>query len=119
VEHVRERLLARRRELTEAIARAGEQGRNSAEVDVGDAADRAVDDTVSDDALHAASADSEMLEQVDDALARLENGTYGKCVICGKTIEPARLEAIPWTPYCLADQEKREAAKGPKETPTL
>jgi DnaK suppressor protein len=46
------------------------------------------------------------LEQVEDALKRVADGTYGKCVVCGKTIAPARLAAIPWTPYCLEDQEK-------------
>ena len=45
---------------------------------------------------------SETLEQVRDALRRLQNGSYGKCTLCGRQIEHARLEAVPWTPYCLA-----------------
>lgn len=43
-------------------------------------------------------------QQLDDmqlALDRLDNGTYGECAICGKAIPYARLEAIPWTTCCI------------------
>ena len=49
-----------------------------------------------------------VLQQVDDALARLDNGTYGLCVNCGKEIDAARLTAIPYAPLCLDCQSKRE-----------
>jgi len=42
-------------------------------------------------------------------LQRIKDGTYGKCTLCGRQIEPARLEAIPWAAYCLEDQEKLDA----------
>ena len=51
---------------------------------------------------------SQTLEQVRDALHRLQDGSFGKCTVCGRQIEPARLEAVPWTPYCLEDQERRD-----------
>jgi RNA polymerase-binding transcription factor DksA len=41
------------------------------------------------------------LAQIDAALARIENHTYGICEVCGATIPEGRLEARPWTPYCL------------------
>jgi RNA polymerase-binding protein DksA len=41
------------------------------------------------------------LALVDDALARLEAGTYGVCLRCGTAIAPARLEAIPWAAHCI------------------
>jgi RNA polymerase-binding transcription factor DksA len=52
------------------------------------------------------------LEDVDRAFRRLENGTYGICEACGKTIEEARLEAIPTARFCVTDQARaeREAA---------
>lgn len=71
-----------------------------------DYADAAVDDQNSSEALEAATVLSQTLEEVQDALRRLEDGSYGKCTVCGREIDPARLEAIPWTPYCLEDQEK-------------
>lgn len=42
-----------------------------------------------------------MLYQVERALFRIEEGTYGVCRQCGKKVDPARLEAIPYTRYCL------------------
>src|SRR5436190_12857888 len=41
------------------------------------------------------------LDQVDEALARIEAGTYGTCINCGKPIPPARLEARPSSLYCI------------------
>ncbi|WP_285242884.1 TraR/DksA C4-type zinc finger protein [Pseudarthrobacter sp. fls2-241-R2A-127] len=41
------------------------------------------------------------LDQVEAALARLANGTYGTCVVCGGPIADGRLEARPWTPFCI------------------
>ena len=50
------------------------------------------------------------LSAVRLALQRIEDGTYGTCLDCGRSIEPARLEAVPWAAYCLADQEKHDKA---------
>ena len=47
------------------------------------------------------------LRQVEAALARLENGTYGTCEVCGKAIPEERLEAIPWATLCVEDARKR------------
>src|ERR671935_690177 len=38
---------------------------------------------------------------IDEALERIRRGTYGRCVVCDTSIPPERLEALPWTPYCL------------------
>ncbi|MET1088499.1 MAG: TraR/DksA C4-type zinc finger protein [Arthrobacter sp.] len=42
------------------------------------------------------------LDQVDAALARIADGTYGTCAVCGQAIAEGRLEARPWTPYCIS-----------------
>jgi DnaK suppressor protein len=46
------------------------------------------------------------LRQVDNALARIEAGTYGKCEVCGKEIPEDRLEAVPWTTLCIDDARR-------------
>jgi len=46
------------------------------------------------------------LREVDDALARIEAGTYGNCTACGKEIPPERLEAVPWTRLCIDDARR-------------
>ena len=48
--------------------------------------------------------------EVAAALARLDAGTYGTCVDCGRPIDPARLEFRPEAARCLEDQQKHEAA---------
>lgn len=48
--------------------------------------------------------------EVEAALARLDDGTYGVCVDCGQPIPDARLEVRPEAARCVADQEKHEAA---------
>ena len=53
---------------------------------------------------------TDTLRQVRDALQRIQAGTYGKCSVCGRPIEAARLEAVPWAEYCFEDQEKRDKA---------
>jgi len=48
-----------------------------------------------------------LLRQVEDALGRIEEGTYGTCDECAQAISPKRLEAVPWALYCISCQEKR------------
>jgi DnaK suppressor protein len=51
------------------------------------------------------------LATVNSALARLEDGTYGVCANCGKTINPARLEARPASLYCIDCQQLQERGR--------
>ncbi len=46
------------------------------------------------------------LREVESALERIENGTYGKCEVCGKEIPEERLEAVPWASLCIDDARK-------------
>lgn len=52
--------------------------------------------------------ETEELAMIDSALARIEAGTYGECTDCGIDIAPARLQASPEVPRCIACQEKTE-----------
>jgi RNA polymerase-binding protein DksA len=51
------------------------------------------------------------LAAVDAALARLDDGTYGTCVRCGRPIAPERLDALPWAAYCI-DCQRIVAKRG-------
>lgn len=46
------------------------------------------------------------LREVEAALGRIENGSYGTCEACGKKIPEERLEAVPWTKLCIDDARK-------------
>jgi RNA polymerase-binding protein DksA len=48
----------------------------------------------------------ETLAEIDAALQRIEDGTYGICEVCGKPIGAERLSAIPWTRLCIDDQRR-------------
>ncbi len=52
-------------------------------------------------ALDLAAADRKLIKEIDDALQRIEDGTYGVCEITGKPIKPERLEELPWARYSI------------------
>ena len=49
-----------------------------------------------------------LLKQVNDALKRMDNGTYGLCLECNQPIDTARLKAIPFAELCMDCQRRRE-----------
>lgn len=49
-----------------------------------------------------------LLTEVQAALKRIQDGTYGRCVVCGQPISEKRLEAIPWAARCVKDEEQLE-----------
>jgi len=59
-----------------------------------------------------------VLSEVRAALQRINDGTYGRCVIDGGPIEEKRLQSIPWTPYCLKHQQELEE-QARTQTPSM
>jgi DnaK suppressor protein len=112
IERSKQRLLDKERELQSEIARLEAEARVSGEAEVGDLADAATSSQGTSESLLEDTLASQTLVQVQYALHRIEDGTYGKCIACGRQIEVPRLEAIPWAPYCLEDQEKQEQQVG-------
>jgi DnaK suppressor protein len=60
-----------------------------------------------------------LIEEIDEALGRIEDGTYGQCERCGKPIDEERLKAMPTARYDAQCQAAIEAAQGIEEMPTL
>jgi len=106
--HFKQVLLDKERELAAHIARSEADARDSGEAEVQDAMDQVTAGEAKSELFQESALEWTELEQVRDALRRIEQGTYGKCTDCGRAIEAARLEAVPWTPYCRADQEKHD-----------
>jgi RNA polymerase-binding protein DksA len=63
--------------------------------------DRELDYTLEENAEH-------MLAEIDAALQRIDDGSFGRCTNCDKEIAPARLEARPWATLCIDCQRSRE-----------
>jgi DnaK suppressor protein len=56
--------------------------------------------------------EQDILRDVESALMRIEDGTYGTCLQCQKSIDQQRLDAIPFTPYCVSCAAKVEKLGG-------
>src|SRR5437868_4224156 len=69
-------------------------------------ADAATDTYDSDWALSMLSSDQNALYEIEQAIKRIENGSFGKCELTGKVIEPERLTAIPWTRFSMDAQQE-------------
>lgn len=110
VNRFKKRLLDKERELLSNISRLEEDARASGQAEVRDATDAATTSQGVSESLAEDTVESQTLIDVQDALRRIEDGTFGKCTACGRPIEAARLEAIPWARYCLEDQKKRDQA---------
>lgn len=100
-------LLRKRRELLEGdgLRPIGTMMGNSRQ---GDMADQAEGINEVHIALKLRQTDAKILQAIEEALARIERGTYGICRDCGEAISDARLGAIPWTRACIACKEKQK-----------
>jgi DnaK suppressor protein len=75
----------------------------------GDLADQASGNNEVHIQLKLKQTDAKILQAIEEALLRIEKGTYGICRDCGEPIAPARLNAIPWTRVCITCKEKQNA----------
>ena len=75
----------------------------------GDLADQASGNNEVHIQLKLKQTDAKILQAIEEALFRMEKGTYGACRDCGDPIAPARLEAIPWTRVCISCKQKQNA----------
>ena len=75
----------------------------------GDLADQATGNNEVHIQLKLKQTDAKILQAIEEALGRLEQGTYGVCRDCGEPVAPARLKAIPWTRVCIACKEKQSS----------
>jgi RNA polymerase-binding protein DksA len=62
---------------------------------------RELDDTLEENA-------EQILREIEAALARIEDGTYGTCEVCGSEIPQERLEAVPYATLCVEDKRRME-----------
>jgi DnaK suppressor protein len=102
-------------ELTQTLRASLEEERDQLKAqlaELGDDGDLSYDENFADSAQVAGQQGAnralsgqlaENLAEVQRALAKMDDGTYGRCERCGKEISEARLEAMPATPYCIDD----------------
>jgi DnaK suppressor protein len=71
-------------------------------------ADSGTDNFDRDFALSLLSSDQDAIYEIEEALRRMQRGTYGTCELTGKPIPKARLDAIPWTRFTVEAQSQLE-----------
>lgn len=102
---LRQRLAAAADYVEHADENAGELGSSAADQHIADHAsdvfDRELDETLEENA-------EQILAEIETALGRIDDGTYGTCAVCGREIPEERLAAIPYATLCIEDKRKQE-----------
>ena len=119
LEHFRNLLLNQLRENTEQVRTDQAAALELYDDGVKDSVDLSVQDLNKEIALRLGERSSKVVADIDQALLRIEEGTYGICVRCSQPIDERRLEAIPTARYDAACQAAIESANGEEDLPTL
>src|SRR6476660_1308763 len=123
LQQLRQKLVDRQRvlvaEVREKREQAAAEGNEDAIGAVGDAGDESVMRAATDLDLQEAGRDVQELNDIDAALRRMEDGSYGICDECGQEIGYPRLDAQPTALRCISDQEKYERTYARGATPSL
>jgi RNA polymerase-binding transcription factor len=104
----KKRLEERQQTLRKTVSRTEEDGRIADQDSAQDIADRAASSYTKEFLFSQSNNDRQLLQMVETALQRIREGSFGECVSCGNEINAKRLEAVPWTRYCIECQEKLE-----------
>ncbi|MGI9065512.1 MAG: TraR/DksA family transcriptional regulator [Pyrinomonadaceae bacterium] len=117
--HFRSLLIGQIRQHTENIRQDQADALGLSDNDVKDTVDLSVMDVNTELALRLGERESQMIADIDQALLRIQEGSYGICARCGKLIDERRLEAVPTARYDAACQAIIEAANGEDEHASL
>ncbi|HBX43435.1 MAG TPA: molecular chaperone DnaK [Deltaproteobacteria bacterium] len=102
---IKDMLLKMREELVRDIARRSKATAVSGVSDIGDILDSVSEERTRELDMILTDREKQKLKQIDDALDRIEEGTYGLCEECGIKIPRARLRVVPFAKYCVECKE--------------
>ena len=119
LEHFRNLLLNQLRENTEQVRMDQAAALELYDDGVKDSVDLSVQDLNKEIALRLGERSSKLVADIDQALLRIKEGTYGICARCSQPIDERRLEAIPTARYDAVCQAAIESANGEEDLPTL
>jgi RNA polymerase-binding transcription factor len=108
VERYRRLLEAKKSTLSAELAKTRSAEEETTEELTQDIADKAVSSYTREFLYSLTDTERNTLIQIDQALLRIEEGAYGFCLNCGAAISEKRLEAVPWSSYCVDCQELSE-----------
>ena len=106
---LRKQLLEARTALVDRVQKTEDYSREAdAEGGARDLADKASSSYAKELMFSMSNADRQLLQAMDDALERMEDGTYGECQNCGEEVGKKRLEAVAWAILCISCKELEE-----------
>lgn len=108
MEKYRRLLEEKKTSLSSDLAKTRSAEEETTEESTQDIADKAVSSYTREFLYSLTDGERSTLLQIDDAINRIDDVTYGMCINCGQTIAEKRLTAVPWTPYCVDCQELSE-----------
>ncbi len=108
VRRLEEKLRQQQALLERSMLTAVEQGRQTGADETQDVADQAVSSYQKELLFTQGTNGHTQLSHIRLALERIDEGSYGECLQCSSPIGEKRLDALPWTPYCIDCQEKIE-----------
>ena len=117
--HFKEILIAQLRQHAQHVSDDQAAALELSDDGVKDSMDLSVMDVSKELALRLGDRESQMVADIDQALLRIKEGTYGVCIRCGKPIDERRLEAVPTARYDAQCQSIIESANGDDDLPTL
>jgi len=108
VKSYRDKLMARREGLVGQVMEAEMYSRERDSEATQDPADMAANAYTKELLFSMSANDRRLLDLIDEALLRAQNGGFGNCVHCGDPVQDKRLEAVPWARHCLKCQDLQE-----------
>ena len=108
LEQYKKRLLVKQDELQRFVVRVESDGRRTDVEEPADMADKAANSYTKEFLFSQSSHDRDVLALVEEALRRIDSGSYGECVHCGEEMQIKRLDAVPWARHCIPCQEMQE-----------
>ncbi len=118
-EHFRRILLAELRRHARLVGDDQAAAIDAADDGAKESADLSLRDVIEELALKLGDRESQMVADIDQALMRLDEGSYGLCTYCGKAIDERRLEAVPTARHDAVCQAAIEQANGKSDRPTI
>ncbi len=104
----RDKLLDRREGLVGQVQAAELYSRERDAEATQDPADMAANAYTKELLVSMSDNDRQLLNLIDEALVRMDDSGYGKCIRCGQAVPEKRLEAVPWARHCVSCQELHE-----------
>ena len=101
-------LRKKQHELLDSYERDKEAGNAQPDDGIQDLADKAASAYSKELNFSLSDGERNVLMLIDEAFARIKEGEFGNCTNCGNQIGEKRLQAVPWTPFCIDCQELQE-----------